>query len=105
MCCLECDDDWNPVIEVNDAKLLKECELYAKYVCKLYGEQYMVQWMKKYKGETVLGLITMSDIAHAKTLIINSHEVWKDKLEVKMLMRTMAKTWRILKRSVRTSPM
>ena len=49
----------------------------------MYGEQYISTWLKKNKGKTFLNLITMSDVANAKTLVLNSHEVWEEDLEVR----------------------
>ena len=66
MCSFNCDDDWNQDMEVDGDNFLKECEFYAKYVYKLYGRQYIVQWFKKNRGEIVLGLITISDVAYER---------------------------------------
>ena len=58
------------------------CLFFDKYVGKLYGKRHINKWLANHKGNSLLDLITMSDVAYVGAQIENSGDVWVQEYEI-----------------------
>jgi len=59
-----------------------------KYVSHAVGNHHFMQWSKSNRTKTFLDKVTASDIAYTILVYKNSHEVWKEELQIRATSRT-----------------